>query len=83
MNRYAYIRDGVVWEIVESQTKPDWPPTQEGVKPLFVEIPENEIIEENFIYDAETGDFSPYEGYGEHSDGGIGTGAGIDGEIQE
>ena len=63
MNRYAFIKDGIIWEIVEDHKKPDWPPTEEGVKPLFVKIPKSEYVEVGFYYDADSGEFTPYEGY--------------------
>jgi len=63
MNRYAYINDGIVWELTEADEKPDWPPTPEGEKPLFADIPEGEYIEVGFSYDIDTGVFTPYEGF--------------------
>ena len=63
MNRYAMIKDGVAWQIVEAESKPDWPPTPEGEKPFFAEIPAGATVEENFIYDGDSGGFTPYEGY--------------------
>ena len=63
MNKYAFIQDETVWELIEAGTKPDWPPTEEGVKPLLVKIPKGEYVEVGFHYDADSGEFTPYEGY--------------------
>ena len=63
MNKYAYIKDDIVWEIVKSDKKPEWPPTEEGIKPLFVKIPKGEQVETGFGYNEATGVFTPYEGY--------------------